>query len=271
MKKALVLLCALAVVATASANLQLFLKDAGVSNYIFDRSERNYMPYWQPATGNEIPSATVIQAAPLDQTYYLWGRFTGEDDVGNGNTIIGIGMNITTTGNLAIPTTDSVIYRHVKANGVSTTKWHRWDGVNPLGINDPAAGVTWNGILNEPNPSATLPRDMVTDTGDDFGNQAFVIGAFRVTSGAAAPVGSININLTNILGIAMKDGNQSYYPQVDLVLADKALTTIQDRWYQAPPLPGSPVVHGAGAYLTYLPEPASLCLLGLAGLLLRRR
>jgi hypothetical protein len=273
MKKAIVLVCALALVATASANIELFLKDGGVSSFVFDGTARNYLPYFDHGVGAVVPAGQNIQTTgTLDRTFFLWGKFVNEAP--GSAKIIGIAPNITfgSVGTLPpdlnIHMADNVIYRHRKTNGTTSQKWTRWDGSANIGIQGPAAAVTNAGIVND----ATLAYDLVADYGSPDGEAAFLLGAFRVVSTAGLPsiqkiLGTINLGLGS-LGLAANDGNRSYYPEVDV-----NGVVVQERWYNDDPgigMPGTPVTHPGPAAVIYSPEPASMLLIGL-GLLLRRR
>jgi len=255
MKKALAVVVACGLVGVASAAIELYLKEGGVNNYIFDYSPRNYLPYFDHAGSAVIPPGQVIPGGPIDRTFFLWGRFTGEDDLAT--KVFGVAPSVSVDGNLVMQ--ENVIYRHKKINGIPAQRWMRWDGTTNIGINGPAAAVTANGIVNDPTNSWDL---VAPDAGD---NAAFLLGAFRVTSTDVA-LGRIMLGVGR-LGIAANDGTQSYYPAV---YVNGVL--VQERWYEAgQPLPTVPVTHAAPVYLEYVPEPASVLLLGLASLLIRRR
>jgi len=255
MKKALAVVVVCGLVGAASAAIELYLKEGGVSNYIFDYSARNYLPYFDGAGSAVIPPGQIVPGGPIDRTFFLWGKFTGEDDLAT--KIIGVAPSVSVEGNLVMQ--ENVIYRHKKINGTTSQRWTRWDGTNNLGINGPAAAVTSNGIVNDPGNA----WDLVAPAADD--NAAFLLGAFRVTSADLA-LGRIRLGVGR-LGFAANDGTQSYYPAV---YVNGVL--VQERWYEAgQPMPTVPVTHAAPVYLEYIPEPASVLLLGLASLLIRRR
>jgi hypothetical protein len=264
-RKGAAVVLALSLVAAANASIQLYLQDTGVTNYIFDPAARNYLPYFNPAHAS-IPMGDVVQTNPLDRTFFFWGKFSGSDDP-IGVQIFGIAPFVSVTGNLTVQ--ENLIYRHSKTNGATSARWTRWDGINPIPINGPAAAVTRNGMVND---SANSLTDLVGSAGDGEGNATFLVGAFRVTS-TAAPVGAIYIGL-GPLGLAARDDVRSYYPEVSVGdVGDPVL--VQPRWYDPDPnipLPGTPSTSGGVRYLNYIvPEPAGFLLLGLVGLVLRRR
>jgi len=262
MKKALGVICLLLLVSSASAYIELYLKEGGVNNYIFDPSARNYLPYFDGCPSAEIPPGVLIEDQPMTRTFFVWGRFVNE----LGTKIIGIQPAVDVVANphgLNITMGQNVIYRHRKLNGSTSQRWTRWDGTNNLGINSPAAAVTANGIVdndNSPNPN----WDLVCPYGTE-GEVEFLLGAFQLVSSRGKVLGDLTLGLAR-LGLAANDGMQSYYPEVRV-----AGQVVQEFWYvQGQPLPGVPVTHPAPVYLSWIPEPASLLLLSL-GLLLRRR
>jgi hypothetical protein len=270
MKKAIVVLCALALVATATAKIELFLKDGGVSSYIFDQGNRNYLPYFDHGAGAVVDMGQcLVQTTPLDRTFFVWGRFDNEPI---GAKIMGIRLNVWVgdgcegggPGNLTI--TQSAAYRHAKANGVTAARWTRWDGALALTINGVMAAVTNKGIVND----SSNAYDLVADYGDEDGEAEFLLGAIRVQS-SAAPVGTIHLGLlVGGPGFYMNDQGDpslSYYPEVQEGLTGDAMLQAMD--HTQPPI-GTPATFAAPMYIGWKPEPATLVLIGL-GLLLRRR
>jgi hypothetical protein len=239
-----------AIAAHASARIDLYLKEGGVSSYVFDGSPRNYLPYFDGAASAEIPFGQhITQSTPLDRTFFFWGRFMNEPI---GEKILGVAPRITLSGNLVMGS--NVIYRHSKTNGPASERWTRWDGSNPIPINGPAAAVTQKGIIDD----GTNAWDLVEGHGapDPPEEADFLLGAFHVAS-ADAPRGVIAVAL-GPSGLVARDATHSYYPEVRV-----GGIIIQD--------PNEQVWPGV-AYLTYVPEPAALwLLLALAGALPRRR
>jgi hypothetical protein len=259
MKKALGVICLLLLVSSASAYIELYLKEGGVNNYIFDPAARNYLPYFDGCPSAEIPPGVLVDPNPMTRTFFVWGRFVNEEA---GTMIFGIMPNVSLAANvqgLNIVMGQNVIYRHKKTNGLTGQRWTRWDGTNNLGINSPAAAVTANGIVDD----GTNAWDLVCPYGSE-GEAEFLLGAFQLIS--PGPVfGDLTLGLGR-LGLAARDSSQSFYPEVRV-----GGQIVQELWYvPGQPLPGVPVTHPGPVYLSWIPEPASLLLLSL-GLLLRRR
>jgi hypothetical protein len=263
----LALALAVALVANAGARIDLFLKEGGVSDYVFDTAPRNYLPYFDGAASAEVALGQhIYQPTPLDRTVFFWGRFVSEPV---GATLFGLMPSVTLTvapqGAPNITVNGNAVYRHQKLNGPIAERWVRWDGTNALQFNGPVAAVTRNGILND----ATNVWDLVADYGDPDSEAMFLLGAFRITS-FDAPIGVLTIGL-GPLGLAAHDSTHSYYPEVRV-----GHTIVQEYWGGTEAvlpgtIPGTPTVYPGPAYLTYIPEPAAVWpLLTLAASLLGR-
>jgi hypothetical protein len=156
---------------TASARIDLFLRDGGVTSFVFDGTPRNYLPYFN--LGSAIPPGYLTESVSLDQVFFLWGRFADEPV---GTKILGISPLVTLGplpgGQLTIEVQENVIYRHAKTNGAFSQRWTRWDGPPFTGWQ---TAVTTDGVVNDP----ANPLDLVTSyAGTD--QAAFLLGAFHV-------------------------------------------------------------------------------------------
>lgn len=254
MKKTLCLVAMLAIVASASAYIEIFTTTADAAyisdpTLLYDHTERNFLPM---VTGT-VPAGPTGPLAMSENTsadLLVWGRFVQEP---LGVRIFGLHLGTDVNGNMSVA--DSVIYRHRKA----TAPWDRWDNDQPIYMHPGcqgvgvAAAVTSNGIQFV----SAANGDVIFDSNGDGNLDTFLVGAVQASAGAAP--GELYIGL-GTLGIIMYDetGNNSLFPDVYVegTLAQSG---------------GAPPTQCQWGLAAYIPEPTSLLLIGLAGLFLRRR
>lgn len=253
MKKALCVFAALAITAVASASINLWITEeapfASSADY-FNKTEKNFLTGFSYTAG--APATVPVDMGPCDggmeKTFFVWGSWVNEPLY---TQVYGLHVCVQVDGCMQL--LDSAIYRHSKTLGTPATRWTRWDqpgaivmgpGCEGLGI---AAAVTANGIMYFDNA-----YDLVANGGQDF-----LIGAFKVQCLGEGTGGKAYLGV-GTLGIICNDENGNDYRPVVSVFGQAMPANPQSEcfWVEA-------------AYCT--PEPASLLLIGLAGLFLRRR
>jgi hypothetical protein len=267
----LVLACAANVV-LAEAEVDLWLTpEADAIPYMSDDlrwncAPSNYIPGFGPRQGGVNPPMVEDLSYPLEvgdccgagdtTTLYLWGRFNDGFFV-NGSSIFGMQLGATTTGCMEV--VQSTYYLQKK-----TTVFRRWDneagegcdwGMGCGGTYGILANVSYDGIV--PNTSLDLQVD---SDGDDV-LDTFLLGAIEVRcNSTTCDEGELYVGLgPQGLGAWRADPNFFYGPPVAINGTELA---------ENPPS-GDECLMVLSAFCT--PEPASLLLIGLAGLFLRRR
>ncbi len=247
MKKTLLVLTLLVGVSAASADIQLFFSvgsnTAGVPGVDIIGPSLRYATtltnFLQTGAGgtasgynHQAPTPAPAQLLPGSYDLYLWGKFVNQQPL---DQIYGLQLRI--TGNAPYDNSRSVIYRH---NRTGTGAYRRWDGALPVLVHDGVmAAVIARGILNS-TPADPLVNDLVVRPHVADGT-VFLLGVVRVENAELNQTLSVELNPR--LGIAIRNADG---------------VTIPD----PPVLP---------ATVTFIPEPASLLLLALAGLAIRRR
>jgi hypothetical protein len=255
MKKALCLVSMLAIVASASAYIEIFttLNDGYMgAPGLYDTSERNFNLDWTDTVPSDSGAAPYPVLPGATEDLMVWGRFVQEPV---GVRIFGLHIGSNVTGGMDVA--QSAIYRHQKG-----TAWDRWDndapilmhpGIEGVGV---AAAVVADGIqyVDVNNP------DLIADSNGDGTLDTFLIGAIQADATNGAVGDELYIGL-GTLGVIMYDetGNNSLFPDV----------YVQGNLAQTGGAPPTSPVFGLAAVV--IPEPAGLLLLGLAGLVLRRR
>ena len=256
MKKALCLLATLALVATASAEITFFATvddgtlgvqgankwNTGAANMLAD-----YGGTYLGAVG--VPEYDVY--VETEETYYLWARSTEAAYT----QIFGLRFDLTST-NPNVTVGDNLLYRHEKTTGPGAQQHVRWDNAAWIPIvAGTAVAVTSDGIwFGATGDAFPFPYDL--GQGDTA-----LLGIFKISDTIAkGSEGSILLSTVYQDGdpVACHDAatGATYYPDLTLGLGD---TFSQDG-----------TTH-SGEIVSLVPEPASLLLVGLAGLFLRRR
>jgi hypothetical protein len=274
MKKALVLVAMLGLVASANATVHLFWTggDAGygltnqgqinpVSNeaYEFTPSAADVSDDTVPTYTNnldysgshyDVSTFPTFANAATDLTEdttkmaYLWIQFEGEND---GVKLLSAMFDYSFEGDATWAPNQVTYYKQDNlggtpdANGFPTNK-KRWDGASTMPgygefEQDPQTltAVTGYGIVNAAKIANMFNPDMWNMW--DADNRVALVGAVDISENN---IGTMSINIPT-------DGNG-------------------DPLFVISNVPTAPVVHGVT-----IPEPASMLLLGLAGLLIRRR
>jgi hypothetical protein len=268
MMKALGLVTLLVVVASASAGIDLFMtqQTAASNTYMVDTNRFNYNSFNFAMTGTDNPGSLshgpwLNMPADFTGTFYVWAHFTDLPDSGNGQYVLyGCGlMGSQASGAVA---TQGVLYRQKKG-----TAYTRWDGTDPLTFPCGAAAVTATGVKAYPISDA-LTKDFNGDGTDYYS----LLGCLTYTAsgisqflfGVANPIPFVAVRAFDVDGNTLNDwdtdGNRPY----------------ADAYYPGLTVNGQPYSGGASGSqplltISTIPEPASLALLGLAALLLRRR
>lgn len=176
------------------------------------------------------PAAVTEKTVAGTYDLYLWGRFNEGADVPSYTQIYGLDLKWENSGGTVA---DNAAYRQQK---LGSGAYKRWDGSNGILLDGVMAAVTASGV------QFILPPD----TNNDLYNPAtheFLLGAAKITLTNMGDSATIALDATPPgLGIAM-------------------------RYIGAGDIPDPAVLP---ATVTLVPEPASLALLALAGLLRRR-
>jgi len=244
MKKALTLMVVLAAVVPTMAGIDLFWSTTGMSDALkFSTELTNFLPgFVAPTPVTEVawtgdPGAYDPGNPATYQDLFLWGKFNLQPDPGQPDylpyyaQIYGLDLKF---GGAAVRE-ESVSYRHNKTPPPPT--WRRWDGSQAILLDGVMAAVTSKGIQFY-DPSTSNPDIYLNATGE------FLIGAVRVKG--ANLQDQLEMSLDDVppgLGIAVRE------------------------YEGGPNIPDPTVTPGT---VTFVPEPASMLLLALAGLLRRR-
>jgi len=271
MKKLLcVLVLACAANALADADIEFWLTpEASDIPYMsedlrWNCAPANYIPGFGPRQGGMNPPQPEAIDYPIDvgiccaggdtTTLYLWGRFNSSFFV-NGSSIFGMQLGATASGCMEV--VQSTYYLQKKG-----TAFRRWD-------NEAGEGCDWGfgcggtyGILANISNQGIFPDnalDIMVDGDGDSVMETFLLGAIQVRCNSeTCDRGELHVGLgPQGLGAYRADPNQFYAPP--LAMNGVAI----------PENPPAECFTVLSAYCT--PEPASLMLIGLAGLFLRRR
>jgi len=262
MKKLLCVVTLLACVASANAYVELFLvPDDGTHGIgapnTFNMNEINFLPDFlgtSNAPGPVGPIDTTGGSAPLS-TYFVYAKFVGEEAYA---TIYGVNTSASWSSGVGVG--QNLIYRHRKTNGTPSQRWDRWDGDQPIPlVNGTAVAVTADGInFAQPGDGSF---DIYTDANGTALLGAVEVGADQNTAGSfKLGIGSQGLVIND--GIHT-DPTKTYFPEVRF-----NGQRVQGEQYTTK---GSPDVFGEADGIVFTPEPASLLLIGLAGLMIRRR
>lgn len=188
------------------------------------------MTNFLPGLVPATPTGPTINGLPGTYDLFLWGTFVEAPDLPTYTQIYGLDLKWENTG---ATVGSNAAYRQQKTGSGA---YKRWDGSNGILLDGVMAAVTANGV------QFILPPDTNNDLYYPATHQ-FLLGAAQVTFGAYGQTASIALDATPPgLGIAMRYIGDGDIPD--------------------------PAVNAAT--VTLIPEPASLALLALAGLLRRR-
>jgi len=248
MKKVLVLVAALALVSMASAGIDLFLTKApspGMkSPDELNSAEKNFLASYDKWVGS--PTRSPFEQQPgTPTTYFLWaaGTLTGNDAFYQvyGIDLRGSGV----TGGAVLD--DGLFYRH---NKPAPNAYKRWDAGAKISIPGLAAAVTARGV--------EMPANAGDIANDDGGSTYALLGAVKISGDP----GTFKLGLGSsrfAIRVTDKDGNTIDYDGTG------------DAIWPGLTIQGRNAYQGPYDAVTIVPEPASLVLLALGALALRRR
>lgn len=242
MKKALCLAMILGIAATATAGIRLYVVEEDGTHGIAPPNVHNKDPFnfaplgIAPEVDMSTPATIGDCGDQIEKTYFVYGVM--DEEMGANDKIIGLNLNIVADGCMQI--VDSTYYTSKVFGGFG----QRWDGEGGYTLEDGrVAAVTGQGI-----------QYGGLGGGDPLYNVAtheFLLGAFTVACGDGEP-GCLELGLGGLGGAYNVGGGSTavlpVYVGGTLVGADES----------------TPI-------LCCVPEPASLLLIGLAGLVIRRR
>lgn len=268
MKKTLCLATVLAFATIATAGVDLYVAVGDGTHGIADAAKTINAPHnfidigpAQPPIGEFLGVApfnsSIIDLLPGTYDIYVYGRFSGEDIATYGS-INGMQLHAYGTGGMTI--TNSLYYLHAKTSGKPAQQYTRWDGTDPVDFHsDPVAGgivaaVTVDGIQRQ----AVGYPSVVYDIYDAMTEQ-FLVGMMQVE--VTGVPGELFLGLGR-LGLVGRTPAGADLTAFNVTLNGEVLQVA------GPTVPGTPAY---GQVAMAIPEPASLLLIGLAGLLIRRR
>ena len=271
MKKALCFVALLAFVATASAGIDLFMTRGTDFQYIttadrFNTNAKNFAF----ATGAPSPgtlSHGVFSQSTGTETYYVWTKFSNLPAGGLGSLqIYGFGLQ----GSFSSPDPNAVTGNWYKQ--VSGT-FARWDTTDPMPLPGGSSAIQKTGVWTAL-AGTTAGTDRLVKDFDSDGTFYALLGAinFTATGGNKFYLGPKNPDPF----LAVREYDDQDPPGL---IHDWATGPIdpndptQGGFYPGFSVMGTPYTQAAGTQpiLAITPEPASVVLIGLAGLLIRRR
>jgi len=270
MKKTLCLatVLAFATIATAGVDLYIGVGDAGGTQGIAAPANTTNTPFNFIGDGPAVApvgdylgvapfNTSVMQLNPGTYDITVYGQFSGEDIATYGS-INGIQLTAYGTGGFTI--TNSLYYLHSKTSGKPAQQYTRWDNTDPVDFStDPVAGgivaaVTNSGITRQAVGYPSYVYDIY-----DADTEQFIIGMMQVEVTGVPGELYLGLGHLGLVGRATTGADLTgFETTLNGEVLQAAGTTPVDR-----------EVYGLVA--TAIPEPASLLLIGLAGLLIRRR
>ncbi len=251
MKKAIVLMAVLCLVTSASANVNMWLSNSADGNGLVAGDDPFLAADYQFTLGGVSSMGAAVDVAPAADFTYLWLQFDNEAE---GVKIQGISTDLVVT----VPGGDPTNPADIIAGAVTNSVGHRYS-YTPL----PAIYTRWEGdadisVTGDPNGL------FVGATSQGIQNHA-ALDMFRSEWNGASRTALIG-------AAAFAEGIRG---DIYLGIGDLKYMDITPR--PTVSLNGVEVLPGAGLDYQYgyagniVPEPASMLLLGLAGLLIRRR
>lgn len=232
MKRALALVSLLVLVGAANAEIQLFWSWTGMdAANMYNQNLTNFLPGFVPPT--PVPAVLEGPDPTITVDLFLWGRFIETPTMPSYTQIYGLDLK-----NTGAPMLQSAAYRQ---NKTGSGAYKRWDGSAGINLDGVMAAVTARGVeflyLPDTNNDLSIKYPEASGIGD------FLIGAAKYTLAWGDHATFELDTALDGLGIAMR-----LIGDVDI--------------------PDPPVL---AADVVYVPEPASVLLLGLGALLIRRR
>jgi hypothetical protein len=268
MKKTLCLATVLAFATIATAGVDLYVAVGDGSQGIAPAANTINTPHNFVGDGPAVPpvgdylgvapfNSSVLELMPGTYNITVYGQFTGDDIATYGN-ISGIHLNAYGTGGFAI--TNSLYYLHSKTSGKPAQQYTRWDNTDPVDFHTSpdggiVAAVQQSGITRQAVGYPSYVYDIY-----DADTEQFIIGMMQVEVTGVPGELYLGLGRLGLVGRATTGADLTGYE-----------TTLNGEVLQAAgttPGDNGPVY---GLIGTAIPEPASLLLLGLAGLLIRRR
>ena len=257
MKKALLLVALLGLVGGASAANVAYFATAGYDAMAaadrYNEAEMDFLPSYNGFGGTISP--TLV---PGTHDLYIWVTF--DPALQNWDQIYGNQIALAADPDATIG--NNVAYRH-NHSVPPPAPYMRWNAPNPLHFTDPGgaqmSAVTAGGVVNEVGYYSDLKSLGVVPALSGESRVIALLGVAEIIVPGGGS-GSIDLGIGTLGVICHDSGGGSFRPTV-MIIDDQIVTL--------PENPPSDIFWGEVAY--FIPEPASLLLLGLAGLLLRRR
>ena len=268
MKKALCFVALLAFVATATAGIDLFMTRGTDFQYVVaaDRFNTNTKNF---AFASAAPSPGSLGHGPFTQatgteTYYVWTHFTNLPVDGAGSIqIYGFGL----MGSYATGTATVSGNYYKQASGT----FQRWDTTDPMLLPGGSSAIQKSGVWTAL-AGTTSGTDRLIKDFDADGSYYALLGAISFTSGGQFFLGVKNPDPF----AAIREYDDQDPPGIIHDYSTGAPDPndpLTGGFYPDLTVMGHAYTHEAGTQpiLAITPEPASMLLLALAGLLIRRR
>ena len=254
--------------ASASAGIDLFMTRGTDFQYItaadrFNTNSKNF------AFTAGAPSPALLSHGPFlhpinPETYYVWTKFTNLPAGGAGSIqIYGLGLMGCFTNGTATATGNY----YKQASGT----FQRWDTTDPMFLPGGSSAIQKSGIWTAL-AGTTSGTDRLIKDFDNNGSYYALLGAVSITPGGDFFLGVKNPD--PFLAVRLYDDQDP--PGLIHDYSTGAMDPndpLTGGFYPDFTVMGVPYTHEANTQplLVFIPEPASMLLLALAGLLIRRR